>query len=138
MGSKNKKKGLLRKVQSISEYVIMLSVVVAAIVGMKLYLKRAVQAKVKDLTDALISPSQSSTAVNPIIPCADSPVGKCYPTGKLVKLSSSSANSQTSRRDNAGTMTLTKSTSYSSNSKYLIKNDPDKKINSVNIHPGDK
>ena len=42
---------LRRKGQSTAEYAIMISVVVAAVVGMQLYLKRGLQGKEKDVTD---------------------------------------------------------------------------------------
>lgn len=43
------------KAQSVVEYALMLSVVYLAIAGMNLYLKRGIQAKVKDLTTNLIA-----------------------------------------------------------------------------------
>lgn len=43
------------KAQSIVEYALMLGVVYMAITGMNLYLKRGVQARVKDLTTKLIA-----------------------------------------------------------------------------------
>ena len=64
---KGRKQG--RYGQSIVNYVLLLSIIIAALIGMKVYLRRAVQAKVKDLTDALIAPaSRHLTAVNPVVP----------------------------------------------------------------------
>ncbi|MCU0666745.1 MAG: hypothetical protein MUF05_06600 [Candidatus Omnitrophica bacterium] len=43
---------------SFVEYAIILSVVAAAFIGMNTYIKRGLQGKVKDMTDAFISPVQ--------------------------------------------------------------------------------
>jgi len=49
----------MRKADSINEYVIILAIVGIVFVSMNTYLKRSIQAKVKDLTDATISMKMS-------------------------------------------------------------------------------
>ncbi len=45
---------LSRKAQSLLEYALVLGIVASAIVLMQVYLRRGVQAKIKDMTDALL------------------------------------------------------------------------------------
>ena len=50
-----------RKGQSMAEYAIVLTVVIGAIVAMQLYVKRGLQAKVKDVTDVVGAGISGST-----------------------------------------------------------------------------
>lgn len=47
----------MKKTQSISNYILLLVVAFTALSAMNVYLKRSVQAKVKDMSDAFISPT---------------------------------------------------------------------------------
>jgi len=123
-GARGKSNIKLKSCQSIAEYVLILSIVMSAVVSMKIYITRAVQARVKDLSDTLITPKQVNE-VNPIVPLLES--------GPIAKKSTSTAKSTTQHTQNAGTITLTKSISSSSESKYLIQDDPDKKVNDSHV-----
>jgi len=68
---------LSRKAQSIIEYVVALGLISAAIVGMQVYLRRSVQARIKDMTDVML-PAGTVLGdvaqlghVTPIIPLLD-------------------------------------------------------------------
>ena len=71
-----------RRAQSITEYVIVLGLVAAALISMQVYVKRGVQAKVKDMTDAFLpagtvdSGVSQLSNVNPVIPYLDPASGK--------------------------------------------------------------
>lgn len=64
----------ITKGQSSAEYAIVLSLVVAAVIGMQVYVKRGLQARVKAGTDALtsagadfsIAPPEGGTGINPV------------------------------------------------------------------------
>ena len=109
--------------QSIAEYVVIISIVISAVLGMKVYLTRSVQARVKDLTDTLIDPTQVAE-VNPIVPLLGTD-----PTGTIKKKSESTLDSNATRTENDSTIEFTKKTHLQSSSKYLVKDDPTKKIN---------
>ena len=47
----------LKRAQSVTEYAILLGIVIAAFAGMQVYLKRGLQARVKSGTDAFTSPA---------------------------------------------------------------------------------
>ncbi len=51
----------IRSGQSLTEYAILFSVVAAAMLGMQLYFKRGVQAKVKDVSDVLAQAESGTT-----------------------------------------------------------------------------
>ena len=67
--------------QSVIEYAILLALVTSAIVAMQVYMKRGVQAKVKDMTDAMLPPGAVDAGVtqlahtNPVIPMLDESTG---------------------------------------------------------------
>lgn len=66
-----------QKAQSLTEYALILSVVLAAIIGMEVYIKRAVQARVKDLTDVLITSQDGHLDnINPVTPLLDEALGQ--------------------------------------------------------------
>jgi hypothetical protein len=50
----------LRRGQNLTELALVIGVVGLVLVGMEIYFKRGFQGKVKDLTDALISPNQEA------------------------------------------------------------------------------
>ncbi len=51
----------LKKAQSVTEYAILLGIVIGAFAGMQIYLKRGIQARVKTGTDAVTSSSATFT-----------------------------------------------------------------------------
>lgn len=53
------------KAEGLSEYVFLISIVVMALLSMNVYIKRGIQAKVKDLSDALIS-KEHVVSINPV------------------------------------------------------------------------
>jgi Flp pilus assembly pilin Flp len=65
---------LSRRAQSIIEYVVVLGLVASALIAMQVYVKRGVQAKVKDMTDTMLPSGavdaglKQLTNVNPVIP----------------------------------------------------------------------
>lgn len=71
---------------SLIDYAVVLSVVMLAIVGMQVYLRRSVQAKIKDMTDAALAPgavdagSYQVANINRIIPKLDESTGKTSQT----------------------------------------------------------
>jgi len=54
-----------RKAQALFHYVIVISIVALAVVTMHTYLRRTIQAKVKDLTDHIISEKQLASLSDP-------------------------------------------------------------------------
>jgi len=122
-----------KKAQSIVVYVLLLSVALAAIVGMQVYFKRGIQAKIKDLSDALIAPqSEHIEEVNATIPLlGDVDLGG----GKYAaKKSVSESHLEEIRQENSNTITFIKRVpsgeEYSSvsNSKYMVTDDPSRRI----------
>ena len=51
----------LRKSQSLTEYAILVSIVIASLVGMQLYAKRGLSARIKSATDAATGPTATIT-----------------------------------------------------------------------------
>jgi len=77
---------LKNKGQSLTEYVLILSVVLSAVIGMEVYAKRAIQAKVKDLTDLCIASKDSHLDnTTEIIPLLDAASGKITASESHIK-----------------------------------------------------
>ena len=115
---------MAKRCQSIAEYVLIISIVISAVLGMKVYLTRALQARVKDLTDTLIDSHQVSE-VNPAVPL----MGDVNLSGgqKAAQKSSSTASANVRRTENASSISVVKTSYFNTQSKYEILNDPDKK-----------
>ena len=123
-----------KKAQSIVVYVLFLSVALAAIIGMQVYLKRGIQAKIKDLSDALLAPeSEHIEEVNTIVPLlGDVDLGG----GKYAaKKSVSESQLEEVRQEDNNTITFIKRVpsgeQYSSvsNSKYAVTDDASRRVN---------
>ena len=79
---------VIRKAQSMIEYVLVLGLISTVFVGMQVYIRRSVQARIKDMTDVMLPAGTVSgdvaqlSRVNPIIPLLD-PETSQYSTSTL-------------------------------------------------------
>lgn len=120
---------MLKKSQAITEYAVIFSIALAALIGMKVYVQRAVQAKVKDLTDALIAPQGAHIdQINEIDPLLGT-------EGNLKKMTDSQYHLQETKTDNNGVITVTKQIpsgeahTLHAETKFMVVDDPAKETN---------
>lgn len=123
-----------KKSQSFTEYVILLSIVMAAVIGMRVYAKRAIQARIKDLTDALIAPrSEHLEHVNEMEPLLDTT------NPNLKKLTAGESHMEIKLKEDPTAITTTKGKApgyqyaYTSNTAYMTIDDPTKDIDAAAI-----
>ncbi|MFH1519361.1 MAG: hypothetical protein ABIE75_02180 [Candidatus Omnitrophota bacterium] len=96
----------LKRAMALPEYVILIILVVLALATMNTYLRRAIQARVKDLTDAVISDKQLASLNDPV-------------TEKSVKNITSNSNIQKSE-GRGGSSGLSISSSYTVDSTHEV------------------
>lgn len=120
-----------RKAQSAIEYVLVLGLITAVFVSMQVYFRRSVQAKIKDMTDAMLPAGTVSgdvaqlSRVNPIIPLLDpDPV-----TGQTSEYSTSALNISDSKTTQArvyGNALIHETQGSSGSHMFLAQPDPSK------------
>ena len=126
----------VRKAQSFTEYIVLVSLVASAIIAMQAYIQRSVQGRVKDLTDAFIAPeSDHLDELNETIPCLDGGLGTDACTvsagGTIKKKTDSSLQLRERKQETGGAITVRKDSApgaahtFTSQSHYLVIDDPE-------------
>jgi len=129
---------LSRKAQSIVEYVVALGLISTVFVGMQVYIRRSVQARIKDMTDVMLPAGTVSGDVaqlghvTPIIPLLDpDPI-----TGETSKYSSSTSDISESKTAQAQSDVLVRQIHRNASSRmHLAQPDPSKDAGGTGAPP---
>jgi len=85
-----------RKAQALFHYAIMITIVAFALATMHTYLRRSIQAKVKDLTDNIISDNQLASLNDPVTEASTSDANSTYSSQRVEGLGGMSSSNTTS------------------------------------------
>ena len=107
----------MKKAQAVSEYILVLSLVMAALIAMQVYMRRGIQGKIKDLSDVFIAPQEEhQDSINKAIPMLDFDKGI---------RSQSTAESSYSQEEDALSITTTNTSKSKTISRYKMEGNPE-------------